>query len=490
MDGSGLPDPNLAPVDDWVVVVSCHLPHFFDPVRLVDVSMADHPGGHPVHPPFAYSGIATSIYRLSPTMPLIDTLVGFSATRTATARAETNPNAPFSAEFGANPVKARIDQTGTSPLTYRLRVEQQGYFTTRGLVDKVFQGRKVREVTIRMDVTLTQETPGFAVTPDATLMVDKWGGRHHWAVVMPTARVQGTLEIADAQRIYASIDVDSRAYHDHQWGPHLPLLVMKDWSWGRALVHPDAASRPDQEDLVVYFHAEPLPGGSAQGGTYLAYAPQGEPARVLVPTGPATPVVLLGGWDDDNYPLTGYDPAQVRWPAERALPSVSGSVVTAGPPRHGPPFPVPADDSLPAPFRQLVMALARPMARRSLAGTVGYHGIVACQGRSPIPADPLVPPVAASFIQRGSTVEPWPFYNRYVPAVAVADPTTGARRHRVTFALSEYMEIAELMQKPPWWIGGVPVRPSLLGVAGFSEVMTQIEPGAPKLLPTVLGHLF
>ncbi len=491
LDAAGRPDPALAPVDDWVVVVSCHRPHFFDPVRLVDVSMADHPGGHPVYDPFAYSGIATSVYRLSPTVPLIDALVGFSATRTADADAETDPARPFTARFGRNPTKARIQQTGTTPLTYELSVVQEGFYTTSGLVDTVFRGRKVRKVEIRIDVTLRQTTPGFAVTPDAVLMTDKWGGRHHWAVVMPSARVTGTLTIRDAQRTYVEIPVDSRAYHDHQWGPHLPLVVMKDWSWGRALVHPDRTPNPDEEDLIVYFHAEPLPGAGAHGGTYLAYAPQGDDARVLVPTDPATPVVRLGGWDDANYPLRGFDPAQVRWPAERALPSVSGSVVTAGPPRSGPPFPVPPDDSRRAPLRELVMALARPLARRSLAGTVGYHGIVACQGASPIAADPKIPePVAASFIQRGSTVEPWPFYNRYVPAVAVSEPVTGARRHRVTFGLSEYMEIAELMQKPPWYIGGVPVRTSLLGVAGFSEAMTQIEPGAPRLWPVVKGHLF
>lgn len=486
--GPGGQPSSGAPVDDWVVVLSCHLPHFIDPVRMVDVTLSDPPGSDMVHPPFAYSGIATSIYRLSPTVPLIDSLVGFSATRTATAQAERDATAPFSASWGSAPVKCRIDQTSASPLTYRLRVEQAGWWSARGLVDKIFQGRQASPVTIRMDLTLVQNAPGFAVTPDAVLMTDKHGGKHHWAVIMPDAHVTGNLTISDGTRTMVDVPVDSIAYHDHQWGPHLPVLVMNRWSWGRALVHPDGTA-PGREDLLVFFEAEPMPGPGAQGGRHLTYVPAGGTAVNLQATDPATPTLRMGGWDDDNYPLEGFDAAQARWPAERNLPSVSGTVEMGGPPRVGPPFPVPPDDSRPNWLRQLIMAFARPLARRSLRGGVGYHGVVACQGEDPSPT-PVTAPIQAAFMQRGATVEPWPFYNRYIPSVAVSNPATGAREHRVTFGLSEFMEAHELLDKPPLRIAGNTVYTSLLGMGAFSEAMTQVEPGAPRFWDTLWRHFW
>jgi hypothetical protein len=194
---------------------------------------------------------------------------------------------------------------------------------------------------------------------------------------------------------------------------------------------------------------------------------------------PGREAVHLGGWDDSNYPLHGYDPGAVVWTEGRDLPEVRRSVALDRP-RRGPPFFTPADDSRFSLLWWLAMLIGRPIARRRLRGGVGYFGAVACAGKGATGDGGVEEQHTLVALQRGCAIEPWPFYNRYLPSATVT--RDGRRRDRVRFALSEFLECDELMSlRPPRHFRGRPIHEDLLGMAIFSELMTRIEPGAPRL---------
>src|SRR5690606_37906103 len=125
-----------------------------------------------------------------------------------------------------------------------------------GLVDTKFQGRRVRELQIDMDLRFSEHSPGFKVD-DGVLVHDRWGGEHHWVLRMPDARVTGRVELrAEGRTVLRQANISTIGYHDHQWGPHLPSDGMHEWSWGRVLVTP--AERPDDQDLMVFFRSLPI----------------------------------------------------------------------------------------------------------------------------------------------------------------------------------------------------------------------------------------
>lgn len=482
-DPEGEPLPGAGPgMDDWVIVLSFHLPHFLDPVRLMDVSLGGNARGEgtQIHPTFDYSGLAISIYRCTPTRPLIHTLVGFSATRTTEAFASTTR--PFYARWG-HPAAPVVELKEMADGSYRIRVDDQGWWAEHGLVDTKFQGRRVRELQIDMDLRFSEHSPGFKVD-DGVLVHDRWGGEHHWVLRMPDARVTGRVELrAEGRTVLRQENISTIGYHDHQWGPHLPSDVMHEWSWGRVLVTPD--ERPDDQDLMVFFRSLPIerdadPGVAPRGADTLVYVPAGRMAVALDPPA-GRDAVVPGGWDDVNYPLKTYDPVEVVAPEARILPDVCKSLVP-GRPRSGPPYYLPPDDSRFSFWGWLAMLVGRPLARRRLRHEIGYWGVVTCHGRGPTGDDGAIQEHELVITQRGATIEPWPFYNRYIPRAAVSRGSGTRRRDRIQFALSEYIELHELLHlRPPRRFMGKPIHEDLLGMAIFSEFMTTIHPGAPKL---------
>lgn len=491
LDGKGEPIEGDG-VDDWVLVVSCHLPHFVDPVRLMDVVLGGNSRGRgrQVRPAFDYAGLAISIYRCTPTEPLIHSLVGFSATRCVEAVASTS--APFSARWGSEvaPIVKIEERRGGR---YVLTVRDRGWWAARGLVDKKFQGRRVRPLDLHFDLEFAERSPGFKVD-DGVLVRDRWGGEHHWALQMPDARVTGRVSLRTAGRSVLEREIASIGYHDHQWGPHLPMDVMEAWSWGRVLVTPDA--RPADQDLMVFFRSVPLtedadPGVAVEGADIFAYVPSGRLAVQLEPP-EGRDAVTPRGWDTVNYPLVAHDSADHVWSEGRLLPDVAKSLLEGkrddeDRPGVGPPVFVPADDTEFSLLGWLAMLIARPLARTRLAKEIGYWGAISCQGAGPTGGDGTPQEHRLLVLQRGTSVEPWPFYNRYVPRAAAWRGSGAPRHDRVRFALSEYLEIRELLQRPPFTYSGKPIHTDLLGMAVFSEMMTTIEPGAPTLRD-LLGH--
>jgi hypothetical protein len=477
-------------VDDWVIVVSCHLPHFVDPVRLMDVSLGGNARGQgqQLRPHFDYAGLAISIYRCTPTEPLLHTLVGFSATRTVEAVATTSQ--PFRARWGRDDEPKVTIAEHDDGKAYDLVVRDLGWWAARGLVDTKFRGRSVRPLNIDLDLTFRERAPGFKVD-DGVLVHDQWGGKHHWVLRMPDAHVTGRVELHSRGASILATSVDTIGYHDHQWGPHLPMNVMREWSWGRVLVTPD--ERPHDQDLLVFFRSEPLveeadAGVEAEGADILVYVPAGREAVQLEPPA-GEPAVLPGGWDEVNYPLPAYDPVEVAWAEGRRLPDPRAALDVRRPRPEGldqkrwrAPFFLPEDDSSFSLKGWLMMLLGRPIARKRLRNEIGYWGAIACRGRGPTGPGGTQQEHHMVVTQRGTSVEPWPFYNRYIPRAAVSRGPGAPRADRVQFALSEYLEIHELLSlRRPKMHCGKPVYTDLLGMAWFSEYMTTVEPGAPKL---------
>jgi hypothetical protein len=492
-DGNPIPEGG-AGADDWVVVISCHLPHFYDPVRLMDVTLGGNSRGtgQQLRPTFDHAGLAISIYRCTPTEPLIHSLVGFSATRTVESMASTT--APFRARWG-RPNQAKVTIEEKADGAYEIVVADLGWWAARGLVDRTFQGKRARPLEIDMKLTFRERSPGFKIN-DGVLVSDRWGGKHHWVLRMPDAHVTGrvTLTAEGLPRPVLDLPVDTIGYHDHQWGPHLPMDVMREWSWGRVLVSPD--ERPEDQDLMVFFRSEPLldeahpadPGVEVQGADIFAYVPSGQQAALLEPPA-GQPSVLPGGWDAVNYPLRAYDPVDVAWSEGRSAHDVRAWLEHRKPreddstrPQSGPPFWIPDDDTKTSLVRWLGMLVGRPIARKRLRGEIGYWGAISCQGRGATGPGGQVQDHRLLVTQRGASIEPWPFYNRYIPRAAASRGPDGVRRDRIQFALSEYLEVNELLsQKPPFMHCGKPVYMDLFGMAFFSEFMTTVEPGAPKL---------
>jgi hypothetical protein len=490
LDAEGVPiEGDAQGADDWIIVISCHLPHFVDPVRLMDVTLGENARGQGQQrrPTFDYAGLAISIYRCTPTEPLIRTLVGFSATRTVEATASTT--LPFRARWGReDEPKVTIEERADG--SYDIMVRDLGWWASRGLVETKFQGNRVRPLHIDMDLTFRERSPGFKID-DGVLVHDRWGGKHHWVLRMPDAQVDGHVELRVENKCVLATSVSTVGYHDHQWGPHLPMDVMREWSWGRVLVTPD--DRPDDQDLLVFFRSEPLvedadPGVTATGADIFVYVPSGRTAVQLQPPA-GQPAVLPGGWDPLNYPLPAYDPIEVEWTEGRRISDVRASLNVRRPrPDESdalipkPPFFLPKDDSRASFWGWLTMLIGRPIARRRLKREIGYWGAISCQGRGPTGPEGELQDHHMLVTQRGASIEPWPFYNRYIPRASVSRGTGAHRVDRVQFALSEYLEINELLSlRPPRIHCGKPVYVDLLGMAWFSEKMTTIEPGAPRL---------
>lgn len=406
---------------DWIVVLSAHSPHAMDPVRMLDVHLE-----RGTFRPDQFSGVDVSVYRIADPGRRPG-LVALGVTRTAGAT--LSATAPLTARFGADVLT--IDESTSGPRTYTLALRQKGaLFREEGIIHPFTGVPGVEKIDLELDVTFQERAVGFKLG-DGTILTDPRGGRHAWAIVMPDARVDGQLRLGDGDPVPLSGAV---GYHDKQWGPDLPMRAYKEWSWGRTVVPKTGGA-----DVLLFFQtcSNRGPGHPSVVSEFAAFVPAGGAAEEL--TGRVEPERWTDGPWQRSY----------RRGLLRHLLRLFGTTIL-----------------------RLLDRLLR--ARPSLRKLLGYWTRIHVHGAAPTGPGGASEDWSLEVDQKGTSVEPWPFYNRYLPqATLTRDGTTSTPE----FVLTEFAQPAELSSAATLF--GMPLL--LGGIAVFSELVTEIEPGAPRL---------